>query len=160
MCVSFGDKAREARLRWFGHVNWGDDGGGGCRRWTHQQARGRSKRRFVDTVREDMCMDGGCERKRHTTEQGGYGWCAMTNPNYEATDGRRRRKFSEVSLRGQIVRVSIKKYRVYCQVTFKLWLWKRLHFVSVSMGTVLYLSIDIFNHNCSQLLIRSDWNRL
>lgn len=22
----FGDKAREARLRWFGHVNWRDDG--------------------------------------------------------------------------------------------------------------------------------------
>ena len=60
-----GDKLREARLRWYGHV-WRRDAGyigkrvlamdiPGRRRW------GRPDRRFMDAVREDMKVTGARE---------------------------------------------------------------------------------------------------
>ncbi|KAI5624268.1 hypothetical protein C0J50_16161, partial [Silurus asotus] len=51
----FGDKVREARLRWFGHVQSRDI-------WyisrimLRMEPPGRPKRRFMDVVREDMQM--------------------------------------------------------------------------------------------------------
>ena len=61
----FGEKTREARLRWFGHVRGGKMMGIGRRmlrmelpgKWK----RGRSNRRFVDVVRDNMAViEGGC----------------------------------------------------------------------------------------------------
>ena len=54
----FGEKVREARLRWFGHVlNWrkmlgilGD----GCWQWSCQERGNGGKRRFMDAIRENM----------------------------------------------------------------------------------------------------------
>ena len=54
----FGEKTREARLRWYGHVLRKDDGYIG--RWMlrmelpGKRKRGRPKRRFMDVVKEDM----------------------------------------------------------------------------------------------------------
>jgi hypothetical protein len=54
----FGDKAREARLRWFGHVHRRDSKYIGKRMLNLElpgkRARGRPKRRFMDVVKEDM----------------------------------------------------------------------------------------------------------
>ena len=54
----FGEKAREARLRWYGHVLRKDDGYIGRRMLRMElpgkRKRGRPKRRFVDVVKEDM----------------------------------------------------------------------------------------------------------
>ena len=54
----FGDKAREARLSWFGHVRRSDAGYIGRRMLEMElpgkRKRGRPKRRFMDVVREDM----------------------------------------------------------------------------------------------------------
>ena len=54
----FGEKTREARLRWYGHLRRKDDGYIG--RWMlrmelpGKRKRGRPKRRFMDVVKEDM----------------------------------------------------------------------------------------------------------
>ena len=54
----FGEKTREARVRWYGHLRRKDDGYIG--RWMlrmelpGKRKRGRSKRRFMDVVKEDM----------------------------------------------------------------------------------------------------------
>ena len=54
----FGEKTREARLRWYGHVLRKDDGYIGRRlprmELPGKRKRGRPKRRFMDVVREDM----------------------------------------------------------------------------------------------------------
>ena len=54
----FGEKTREARLRWYGHVLRKDDGYIGRRMLRMElpgkRKRGRPKRRFVDVVKEDM----------------------------------------------------------------------------------------------------------
>ena len=54
----FGEKVREARLRWFGHVLRRDEGYIGQRMLRMglpgRRKRGRPKRRFLDAVREDM----------------------------------------------------------------------------------------------------------
>ena len=56
----FGEKTREAKLRWFVHGRRKDDGYNiiGRRMLTMElpgkMKRGRSKRRFMDAVREDM----------------------------------------------------------------------------------------------------------
>ena len=55
----FGEKTREARLRWYGHVLRKDDGYIGRRRMLRMELRGkrkrgRPKRRFMDVVKEDM----------------------------------------------------------------------------------------------------------
>ena len=54
----FGEKAREARLRWYGHVLRKDDGYIGKRMLRMElpgnRKRGRPKRRFMDVVKEDM----------------------------------------------------------------------------------------------------------
>ncbi|KAI5088070.1 hypothetical protein C0J45_21613, partial [Silurus meridionalis] len=54
----FGDKVREVRLRWFGHVqrrDMGDISRGMLRMETPgRRKRGRPRRRFMDVVREDM----------------------------------------------------------------------------------------------------------
>ena len=54
----FGEKTREARLRWFGHLRRKDDGYIGRRMLRMElpgkRKRGRPKRRFVDVVKEDM----------------------------------------------------------------------------------------------------------
>ncbi|KAF7645083.1 hypothetical protein LDENG_00132800 [Lucifuga dentata] len=51
----FGDKVREARLRWFGHVQRRDSEHIGRRML---RPRGRPKRRFMDVVKEDMKLVG------------------------------------------------------------------------------------------------------
>ena len=57
----FGEKTREARLRWFGHVRRKDDGYIGRRmprlELPGRRKRGRHKRRFMDAVREDTAFD-------------------------------------------------------------------------------------------------------
>ncbi|KAF7642981.1 hypothetical protein LDENG_00246950 [Lucifuga dentata] len=54
----FGDKVREARLRWFGHVQRRDSEHIGRRmlrlELPGRRPRGRPKRRFMDVVKEDM----------------------------------------------------------------------------------------------------------
>ena len=54
----FGEKTREARLRWYGHVLRKDDGYIGRRllrmELPGKKKRGRPKRRFMDVVKEDM----------------------------------------------------------------------------------------------------------
>ena len=54
----FGEKTREARLRWYGHVLRIDDGYIGRRmlrmELSGKRKRGRPKRRFMDVVKEDM----------------------------------------------------------------------------------------------------------
>ena len=54
----FGEKTREARLRWYGHVRRKDDGYFGIRmlmmEFPGKRKRGRPKRRFMDVVKEDM----------------------------------------------------------------------------------------------------------
>ena len=58
----FGDKAREARLRWFGHVQRRDAGYIGRKmlkmELPNKCKRERPKRKFMDTVREDMQVVG------------------------------------------------------------------------------------------------------
>ncbi|KAI5612237.1 hypothetical protein C0J50_0905, partial [Silurus asotus] len=58
----FGDKVREARLRWFGHVQRGDMNYIGRRMLRMEppgrRKRGRPRRRFMDVVREDMQVVG------------------------------------------------------------------------------------------------------
>ena len=53
-----GEKTREARLRWYGHVRRKDDGYIGRRMLRMElpgkRKRGRPKRRFMDVVKEDM----------------------------------------------------------------------------------------------------------
>ena len=54
----FGEKTREARLRWYGHV-WRTDDRYIVRRMLRaelprKRKRGRAKRRFMDAVREDV----------------------------------------------------------------------------------------------------------
>ncbi|KAI5092844.1 hypothetical protein C0J45_17235 [Silurus meridionalis] len=57
----FGDKVREARLRWFGHVQRRDMNYIGRRMLRMEppgrRKRGRPRRRFMDVVREDMQME-------------------------------------------------------------------------------------------------------
>ena len=54
----FGEKTREARLRWYGHVLRKDDGYIGRRmlrmELPRKRKRGRPKRRFMDVVKEDI----------------------------------------------------------------------------------------------------------
>ena len=54
----FGEKTREARLRWYGHLRRKDDGYIGRRmlriELPGKRKRGRPKRRFMDVVKEDM----------------------------------------------------------------------------------------------------------
>ena len=54
----FGEKTREARLRWYGHLRRKDDGYIGKRMLRMElpgkRKRGRPKRRFMDVVKEDM----------------------------------------------------------------------------------------------------------
>ena len=62
----FGDKAMEARLRWFGHV-WGRDAGYTGRRMLKMELpgkrkRGRPKKKFIDRLREDMQVIGATEK--------------------------------------------------------------------------------------------------
>ena len=56
----FGEKAREARLRWFGLVRRKDDGCIGRRMLRMElpgkRKRGRPKGRFMDAVKEDMAV--------------------------------------------------------------------------------------------------------
>ena len=49
----FGEKTREARLRWYGHVRRKDDWYIG-RRMLRMKLAGKMKRRFMDAVRGDM----------------------------------------------------------------------------------------------------------
>ena len=54
----FGEKTREARLRWYGYLRRKDDGYIGRRMLRMElpgkRKRGRPKRRFMDVVKEDM----------------------------------------------------------------------------------------------------------
>ena len=54
----FGEKTREARLRWYGHLRRKDDGYIGRMMLRMElpgkRKRGRPKRRFMDVVKEDM----------------------------------------------------------------------------------------------------------
>ena len=54
----FGEKTREARLIWYGHLRRKDDGYIGRRmlrmEWPGKRKQGRPKRRFIDVVKEDM----------------------------------------------------------------------------------------------------------
>ena len=54
----FGDKAREARLRWFGHIKRRDEAYVGRRMLEMdlpgRRKRGRPKRRYMDVMKEDM----------------------------------------------------------------------------------------------------------
>ena len=54
----FGEKTREARLRWYGHLQRKDDGYIGSRMLRMElpgkRKRGRPKRRFMDVVKQDM----------------------------------------------------------------------------------------------------------
>ena len=56
--VKFGEKTREARLRWYGHLRRKDDGYIGRRmlrmELPEKRKRGRPKRRVMDVVKEDM----------------------------------------------------------------------------------------------------------
>ena len=56
----FGEKTRETRLRWYGHVLRKDDGYIGRRMLRMElpgkRKRGRPKRRFMDVVKEDMAV--------------------------------------------------------------------------------------------------------
>lgn len=61
----FGDKVREARLRWFGHVQRRDNDYIGRRMLSFElpgrRPRGRPRRRFMDVVKEDMKVVGARE---------------------------------------------------------------------------------------------------
>ena len=63
----FGDKAREARLRWFGHVRRRDEEYVGRKMLEmdlpDRRRKGRPKRRFMDAVKEDMQMMGAVEEE-------------------------------------------------------------------------------------------------
>ena len=63
----FGDKVREARLGWFGHVLWRDSEYIGRRmlgmELPGRRPRGRPKRRFMDAVKEDMKPAGVREKR-------------------------------------------------------------------------------------------------
>ena len=54
----FGEKTREARLKWYGYLRRKDDGHIGRRMLRMElpgkRKRGRPKRRFMDVVKEDM----------------------------------------------------------------------------------------------------------
>ena len=54
----FGEKTREARLRWYGHLRRKDDGYIGRRMLRMElpgkRKRGRPKRRFMDVLKQDM----------------------------------------------------------------------------------------------------------
>ena len=56
----FGEKAREARLRWHGHVQRKDDGYIGrmmlMMELPGKKKQGKPKRRFMDAMREDMAV--------------------------------------------------------------------------------------------------------
>ena len=62
----FGDKVREARLRWFGHVQRRDSEYIGRRMLSLElparRPRGRPRRRFMDVVKEDMKVVGAREQ--------------------------------------------------------------------------------------------------
>ena len=64
----FGEKTREARLRWYGHLRMKDDGYIGRRMLRMElpgkRKRGRPKRRFMDVVKE-----GREERQRETERE-------------------------------------------------------------------------------------------
>ena len=67
-----GDKVREARLRWFGHVQRREEGYIGRRMLGMEipgrRKRGRPKRRFMDVVREDMRVVGVTEEEAEVRE--------------------------------------------------------------------------------------------
>ena len=62
----FGEKTREARLMWYGHVRRKDDGYTGRRmlrmKLPGKMKRGRPKKRLMDAAREDVAVTGGCRR--------------------------------------------------------------------------------------------------
>ena len=101
----FGEKTREARLRWCGHVRRNDGGYIGRRmlrvELPGRRKRGTHKRRFMDAVREDMTVD-------EVTEED-----AQDGPNGDGKsavatlDGRRRKKNNQcVDYLGRIFTVS------------------------------------------------------
>ena len=67
----FGDKVREARLRWLGHVQRRDSEYIGRRMLSFElpgrRSRGRPKRRFMDVVKEDMKVVGVREERMKKT---------------------------------------------------------------------------------------------
>ena len=81
----FGEKTREARLRWYGHLRRKDDGYIGRRMLRMElpgkRKRGRPQRRFMDVVKEDMA------EVEVTEEDTGEGKSAVATP-----DGKSRKK--------------------------------------------------------------------
>ena len=72
----FGEKTREARLRWYGHVLRKDDGYIGRRMLRMElpgkRKQGRPKRRLIDAVIEDIAVVEG-------TEEGAEDWTKWTS---------------------------------------------------------------------------------
>ena len=86
----FGDKTREARLRWYGHLLRKDDGYIGRRMLRMElpgkRKRGRPKSRFMDVVKEDMAEVEVTEEVQ-LIETTGEGKSAVATP-----DGKSRKK--------------------------------------------------------------------
>ena len=84
--VKEGDKVREARLRWYGHVQkWNAEYIGNGRRMLclelpGKRRRGRPKTRFMDVVREDMRVVGVSDGRQRAREIGDCGTAVVT-PN-------------------------------------------------------------------------------
>ena len=90
----FGEKTREARLRWYGHVLRKDDGYIGRKMLRMdlpgKRKRGRPKRRFMDVVKEDMAEVEVTEED--TEDRSNWRWkMHCGDPWWEKAERRRRR---------------------------------------------------------------------
>ena len=95
----FGEKTREARLRWYGHLRRKDDGYIGRRMLRMELPgkgkRGRPKRRFMDVVKEDMAEVEVTEED--TVDRNNRGRkIRCGDPRWEKAERRRRRYCSRV----------------------------------------------------------------
>ena len=89
----FGEKTREARLRWYGHVLRKDDGYIGRNMLRMElpgkRKRGRPKRRFIDVVKEDMAEVE--VTKEDTEDMSNWRWkIRCGDPRWEKAERRRR----------------------------------------------------------------------
>ena len=95
----FGEKTREARLRWYGHVLRKDDGYIGRRvlrmELPGKRKRGRPKRRFMDVVKEDIAQVEVTEEDAE--DRSNWRWkIRCGDPWWEKAERRRRIEISRI----------------------------------------------------------------